>query len=140
MRRHASYIPSTMKGTIAIIATCAAGARASPALADPCEAVLPFKGCAFSGPAGSVGDSDGLRVSPAGRPTRWIEIRLAGFYARELHAPGGIDAKSRLERIVMGKTLTCRASRGDYDPVVARCTLLRAASGTQGRQGKPGGT
>lgn len=145
MRGYASYIANTTNGRIAIIAACIAGAWASPALADPCEGALPSKGTAFSGVVRYVGDGDGLCVGPAGRPTSWIEIRLADFYAPELHEPGGIEAKRRLERIVMGKTLACRAGRRSYDRVVATCTLggrpvgnlLRAAGGAEGGRGRP---
>lgn len=145
MRGYASYIASIMNGRIAIIAACFAGAWASPALADPCEGALPSKGTAFSGVVRYVGDGDGLCVGPAGRPASWIEIRLADFYAPELHEPGGVEAKRRLERIAMGKTLACRAGRRSYDRVVATCTLggrpignlLRAAGGAEGGQGRP---
>lgn len=145
MKGRASYIANTMKGRIAIIAACVAGAWASPALADPCEGALPSKGTAFSGVVRYIGDGDGLCVGPAGRPTRWIEIRLSDFYAPELHERGGIEAKRRLEQIVKGKTLACRAGRRSYDRVVATCTLggrplgdlLRAAGGAEGGRGKP---
>ena len=138
------YIASIMNGRIAIIAACLAGAWASSAIADPCEGALPSKGTAFSGVVRYVGDGDGLCVGPAGQPASWIEIRLADFYAPELHEPGGIEAKRRLERIVMGKTLACRAGRRSYDRVVATCTLggrpvgtlLRAAGGAEGGRGR----
>lgn len=90
-------------------------------------------------------DGDGLRIGPVGGPTSWIEILLADFYAPELHEPGGIDAKCPLERIVMGKTLACRAERRSYDRVVATCmrvdrpvgNVLRAAGGAEGGRGRP---
>lgn len=134
-----------MRARIAIIAACVAGAWASPALADPCEGALPPKGTAFSGVVRYVGDGDGLCIGPTGRPDRWIEIRLADFYAPELHEPGGVEAKRRLERIVMGKPLACHAGRRSYDRVVATCTLggrplrglLRAAGGAEGGRGRP---
>jgi endonuclease YncB( thermonuclease family) len=111
-----------------------------PALADPCEATLPAKGATFTGIVRYVGDGDGLCVGPAGRPDRWIEVRLADFYAPELHDAGGRDARRPLERLVMGKPLVCRAGRRSYDRVVAACTLggrplgalLRAAGGVEG--------
>jgi len=112
----------------------------APALADPCEGALPAKGTTFAGVVRYVGDGDGLCVGPAGRPDRWIEVRLADFYAPELHETGGRDAKRRLERLVMGKPLVCRAGRRSYDRVVAACTLggrplgtlLRKAGGIEG--------
>ena len=115
-------------------------AWSAPALADPCQAALPAKGATFTGVVRYVGDGDGLCVGPAGRPDRWIEVRLADFYAPELHEDGCRDAKRRLERLVMGKPLVCRAGRRSYDRVVAACSLggrplgalLRAAGGVEG--------
>ncbi len=126
------------------LATGLACAWASPALADPCEGALPPKDATFSGIVRYVGDGEGLCVGPAGRPDRWIEIRLADFYAPELHEPGGADAKHRLERAVLGKMLVCRAGRRSYDRVVAACTLagrpigdmLRGAGGAEGGRGR----
>jgi micrococcal nuclease len=120
---------------------------AGPALADPCEAPLPKAGTVFSGVVRYIGDGDGLCVGPAGRPDRWIEVRLADFYAPELHDSGGRDAKDRLARLASGRTLVCRAGRRSYDRVVAACTLggrplgdlLRVAGGVEGGRGyRPG--
>jgi endonuclease YncB( thermonuclease family) len=130
--------PVTLAALIAIAWT-------SPALADPCEGALPAKGTTFSGVVRYVGDGDGLCVGPAGRPDRWIEIRLADFYAPELNEPGGIAAKRLLERMAMGKVLRCLAGRRSYDRIVATCTLsgrplgsvLRAAGGVEGGRGRP---
>ena len=126
--------------TPAILAACLAALWAAPAFADPCEGALPAKGTTFTGVVRYVGDGDGLCVGPSNRPDRWIEVRLADFYAPELHEAGGRDAKRRLERLVMGKPLVCRAGRRSYDRVVAACTLggrplgalLRAAGGVEG--------
>jgi micrococcal nuclease len=126
------------------LATGLACAWTSPALADPCEGALPRNGATFSGTVRYVGDGDGLCVGPAGRPDHWIEIRLADFYAPELHEAGGTEAKRRLERAVMGKTLVCRAGRRSYDRVVAACMLggrplgqlLRRAGGVEGGRGR----
>lgn len=145
MKRCASYIDRLMNRRLAIIAACIAGACASPALADPCEGALPRKGTTFAGVVRYVGDGDGLCVGPAERPGRWIEIRLADFYAPELHEPGGVEAKRRLERMTMGKTLVCRAGKRSYDRIVAACTLggrpigdiLRSAGGVEGGRGRP---
>lgn len=142
----ASYIGGLMKRRFALLfAACWAGAWASPALADPCEGPLPAMGATFSGVVRYVGDGDGLCVGPAGRPERWIEVRLADFYAHELHEEGGLEAKHRLERLVMGRTLVCRAGRRSYDRIVAACTLdgrplgnlLRQAGGVEGGRGRP---
>lgn len=116
----------------------------SPARADPCEGPLPAKGTSFAGTVRYVGDGDGLCVGPQGRPNRWIEVRLADFYAPELHERGGAEAKRRLERLAIGKTLVCRAGRRSYDRVIAVCTLagrplgrlLRDAGGTEGGRGR----
>lgn len=117
----------------------------SPALADPCEGALPRNGTTFSGVVRYVGDGDGLCIGPAGRPDRWIEIRLADFYAPELRDPGGSDAKRRLMNVAMGKSLVCRAGRRSYDRVVAACTLngrplgalLKENGGAEGGRGRP---
>lgn len=117
---------------------------ATPALADPCEGKLPAPGTQFSGVVRYVGDGDSLCVGPAGQPGRWIEIRLADFYAPELNAPGGRDAKRILETLTRGRNLVCRAGRRSYDRVVARCTLggvalgerMRAAGVREGGRGR----
>ncbi|PZU07414.1 nuclease [Sphingomonas sp.] len=132
-RFFASYLAIALSGCL----------WAAPALADPCEGPLPTKGTAFSGIVRYVGDGDGLCVGPAGRPDRWIEIRLADFYAPELHERGGMAAKQRLARLVLGQPIQCRAGRRSYDRVVAACTLrgrplgalLRARGGVEGGRG-----
>ena len=123
-----------------VLAVLAFGCWSSPAFADPCEGALPAKGTTFVGVVRYVGDGDGLCVGPAGRPDRWIEVRLADFYAPELRDNGGLAAKRRLEHLVFGQTLICRAGRRSYDRVVASCTLrgrplgqlLREAGGREG--------
>lgn len=59
-------------------------------------------------------DGDTISVTPD-----WIyggrqgdRVRLAGVYAPELAAPGGIEAKSRLEKKVGGKAVTLRNIQG----------------------------
>lgn len=127
-------------------------ALATPALADPCEAVpdrgpLPptlAKGRSFAGPVVYVGDGDSLCVEVAPGPRGWVEVRLSDFYAPELHGPGGADAKARLERLVMGRRLVCRADHRSYDRIVAACRLagrplgdlLRAEGGQEGGRGR----
>ena len=117
---------------------------ATPALADPCEGKLPARGTQFSGVVRYVGDGDSLCVGPARQPDRWIEIRLADFYARELNEPGGREARRALEKLTRGRTLLCRAGKRSYDRVVAHCTLggvalgdrLRAAGVAEGGRGR----
>ncbi|MBJ7410138.1 MAG: nuclease [Phenylobacterium sp.] len=105
-----------MAGAALALVTGWAGA----AFADPCEAPLPRRGQVFSGPVRYVGDGDSLCVADA---RGLIEVRLADFYAPELNKPGGRQAKAALERIAMGRQVTCKAGRRSYDRVVARCTL-----------------
>lgn len=113
---------------------------ATSALADPCTADLPVPGTRFSGVVRYVGDGDSLCVGPAGRPDRWIEIRLGDFNAPELHDGSGEDAKRRLRRVAMGKSIAYRADHRSYDRIVAYCTIgrrrlgdaLRAAGGREG--------
>lgn len=141
MTQSPPYIGLSMTARLtAIIVACIASVWTAPALADPCEGVLPTKGTTFSGVVRYVGDGDGLCIGPANRPDVWIEIRLADFYAPELHEAGGAEAKRRLQRVAMGRTLVCRAGRRSYDRVVAACTIegrslgnmLRAAGGAEG--------
>lgn len=114
------------------------------ALADPCEGALPAPGTRFSGVVRYVGDGDSLCIGPAGRPERWIEVRLGDFYAPELNAPGGREAKRKLETLARGRELVCRAGRRSYDRIVANCSLqgvalgdrLRAAGAIEGGRGR----
>lgn len=124
----------------------ALGLWATPVLADPCEAPLPKSGTVFSGIVRYVGDGDGLCVGPPNRPELWLEVRLADFYAPELHEPRGDRAAAMLRHLVMGKTLVCRAGRRSYDRIVAACTLngqplgnlLRGMGGIEGGRGYTG--
>ncbi|WP_206364930.1 hypothetical protein [Sphingomonas panacis] len=70
-----------------------------------------------------IGDGNSLCVGPAGRPARWIEIRLADFNASEPCDRGGREAKRLPESRVMNRVLFCRAGRQSYDRVVAACRL-----------------
>lgn len=114
------------------------------ALADPCTAPLPSPGTAFSGQVRYVGDGDSLCVGQSGNPSTWIEVRVADFYAPELHTPNGPKSKAALERIAMGLTAQCVAGRRSYDRVVARCTIggssigdmMRRAGVSEGGRGK----
>jgi micrococcal nuclease len=124
---------------------------ASPALADPCDAIpdrgpMPSDlrpGAVFRGPVVYVGDADSLCVGVGPRGIGWVEVRLADFYGPELQEPGGRAAKASLERIAMGRTVVCTAGHRGYDRVVARCTLqavslgdrMRAAGVAEGGRG-----
>ena len=121
---------------------------ASPALADPCTAIpdrgpMPpglQRGATFSGAVVYVGDGDSLCVGNSRDPLTWIEVRLADFYAAELHAPGGAEAKATLERVTRGQRLVCTANHRSHDRVVAVCrvssdsvgSLLRRAGEREG--------
>ena len=126
------------------VAAFIAASWSTSALADPCRGVLPAKGTYFSGVVRYIADGDGLCVGPAGRPDQWIEVRLGDFFAPELHEYGGEDAKHRLEQLVMGRSLNCRAGRRSYDRVIGYCTLddkplgqlLRQAGGIEGGRGR----
>jgi endonuclease YncB( thermonuclease family) len=106
-------------------------AATSAAAADPCKAIPdngpmpPYlrAGAVFSGPVVYVGDGDSLCVATGAGKDRWVEVRVADFYAAELNAPGGRAAKAALERVAMGKSATCRAQKRSHDRVVARCTV-----------------
>ena len=126
-----------------LVATLLTLTWSTSAKADPCEGALPVNGSIFSGTVRYVGDGDMLCVGPKGQPGQWIEVRLGDFYAPELHERGGEDAKRRLDRLVLGQAVTCRAGRRSYDRVIGYCTLrgralgllLRAAGGTEGGRG-----
>lgn len=136
-----------MKLTL-VLAICSA----STALADPCKAIpdrgpIPAylaPGEAFSGPVVYIGDGDSLCVAIGQGPSDWVEVRLADFYAPELAAPGGRQAKAALESIAMGQRVECRAQHRSYDRVVAVCTVqginlgdrMRAAGVVPGGRGK----
>lgn len=108
------------------------------ALADPCTAIpnrgpMPpnlHRGATFSGAAVYVGDGDSLCVGNSRDPRTWIEVRLADFYAPELHAPGGAEAKATLERVTEAQRLVCTASHRSHDRVVAVCRVGRESVGS----------
>ena len=130
----------------------AAIAFATPALADPCKAIpdrgpMPSylsRGATFSGPVTYVGYGDSLCVAVGQGPAKWVEVRLEDFYAPEINAPGGADAKAALERITRGKRAVCTAGHRSYDRVVATCTingrsvadLMRRAGVAEGGNGR----
>jgi endonuclease YncB( thermonuclease family) len=93
------------------------------AYADPCTAALPRKGVSFSGIVRYIVDGDGLCVGKTTNPDEWIEVRLQDFYAPELREKGGLAAKLALNKIAMGKPVSCIADHRSYDRIVARCTV-----------------
>lgn len=116
---------------------CAALAWPAWAFADPCKAI-PDKGPmpaylapgrAFSGSVVYVGDGDSLCVALGPDPMRWVEVRVADFYAPELRAPGGAEAKATLDRLTIGRQAVCVAGRRSYDRVVATCRIGGASIG-----------
>jgi len=140
---------------VALASGLAALGLACPALADPCKAI-PDRGPApkilspgkiISGSVVYVGDGDSLCVD-IGKvqelENNWVEVRLADFYAPELHEPGGKDAKATLERIAKGRRVECVAEHRSFDRVVARCNLqshrlgdlMRAAAAPEGGNGR----
>lgn len=98
----------------------------------------------FAGPVAYVGDGDSLCVAMGQGPGAWVEVRLADFYAPELSAPGGRQAKAALARIAMGQRVQCIAQHRSYDRVVAVCTVqgvslgerMRSAGVTEGGNGR----
>lgn len=115
---------------------------ATPALADPCKAIPdngpmpPYlsPGSRFQGTVTYVGDGDSLCVAVSQKQTDWVEVRVADFYAPELHAPGGREAKAALKRIAMGRTAICSAGRRSHDRIVARCTIEGISIGDRMRR------
>lgn len=115
---------------------------ATPALADPCEAIpdrgrTPQEyrpGSFFAGEVVYVGDGDSLCVAVGPDPDGWVEVRLADFYAPELNEAGGRLARQRLVDLVMGRRLECIAGRRSYDRIVAACTLNRRSLAEQMRE------
>jgi micrococcal nuclease len=110
-------------------------ALAGPALADPCEAIqqsgpLPAwvkPSAAFAGRVRHVIDGDSLCIGSGSNPRQWVEVRLADFYAAELHDQGGQEAKALLQRLAAGREVECVVTRHgrvrSYDRIVAVCRL-----------------
>jgi len=110
---------------------------ASPALADPCTAIpdrgpAPAwikRGATFSGRVPYVADGDSICVGNGSDGRQWVEVRLADFYAPELHGPGGEGAKRAMMRITAGRQVVCTVGGGKggriltYDRVVAVCRI-----------------
>lgn len=139
-----------------ILTAAAVLALGTAAHADPCKAIpdrgpLPpylHQGAQFSGPVVYVGDGDGLCVAAErGRerdPQTWVEVRLADFYAPELHEAGGAEAKAALVRLAMGRKARCVAGHRSHDRIVAACSirgrdvgdLMREAGIAEGGRGR----
>jgi endonuclease YncB( thermonuclease family) len=127
-------------------------AAPGPAHADPCHYIpdrgpLPaelHKGATFSGPVRYVGDGDSRCVGDSSEPRLWVEVRLADFYAPELHSPGGMAAKAALDRLARNRHAVCTAGARSYDRVVALCRidgvsigdLMRRAGVAEGGKGQ----
>jgi len=98
----------------------------------------------FSGPVVYVGDRDSLCVALGPTHAQWAEVRLADFYAPELHDAGGPEAKETLSRLVEGRKVECVADHRSYDRVVAVCLLkgrsvgdlMRSAGVGEGGRGR----
>jgi len=124
---------------------------ASAAHADPCKAIpdtgpLPgylYPGARFAGPVVHIGDGDSLCVAVGAGPQNWVEVRISGFYAPELHEPDGKQAKAALSSIARGRSAVCVADHQSYDRIVARCyiggrligDLMRQAGVSEGGRG-----
>ena len=121
---------------------------ASQAHADPCTA--PVTGYR-AGTVLYVGDGDSLCIGNSPDPKTWIEIRLADFYAPELHSPDGPAAKRKLVELAKGKAAVCTVQRSDhgprtytYDRLIAQCRidgtslgdLMRRAGVHEGGRGR----
>lgn len=87
------------------------------------------RGAVFSGPVVTVLDGDSLCVARGPDPMQWVEVRVADFYAPEIRAPGGVQAKATLERLTIGRKVTCTAEKRSFDRVVAVCRLGSATLG-----------
>lgn len=122
------------------------------AMADPCTAIPEVgptpshlnPGSTFSGMVAYVGDGDSLCVALGPQPNSWVEVRLSDFYAPELAATGGPEARAALEDAVLWKQVTCVAENRTYDRIAARCTIsgqpvsamLRTAGVREGGNGR----
>jgi hypothetical protein len=126
-----------LRALIAALAIWLPGA----ALADPCEAISPNKplpaylnfGETFSGPVVQVLDGDSLYVAMGPSHEKWVEVRLADFFAPEAKQPGGPAAKAALERIALGRQAVCIANLPTYDRIAARCSIDGRAIGDEMR-------
>lgn len=81
-----------------------------------------------------MGDGDSLCVGQSSAPDTWIEVRVADFYAPELHSPGGPQAKAALQEIAMGQVAQCKADHRSYDRIVAQCFIKGESIGDRMRK------
>lgn len=135
VRFPASPCRSVKMRAVAACAVLMCIAIPTAALADPCTGALPRPGSRFTGVVRHVIDGDGLCVGPARHPDRWIEIRLADFYAPEFRESGGARAKARLAALTRGRAISCIAGRRSYDRLVATCTIDGRSIGARLREG-----
>jgi micrococcal nuclease len=106
-------------------------AVATQAHADSCEAPVNHyrAGEHIIGRVMYVGDGDSICVGNDRDPNHWIEIRLADFYAPELHEAGGLEARRRMVQTAKSKPVVCTVQRGNngrtysYDRVIAVCRM-----------------
>lgn len=144
MASHVNPISRVIRSSNIKMIFLAALLMPTAALADPCTAPLPQPGTSFSGRVRYVGDGDSICVGSSSAASTWIEVRVADFYAPELHTAGGPKAKEAMERIAMGRTVQCTAGKRSYDRVVAQCTLngtsigelMRREGVTEGGRGR----
>lgn len=141
-----------MLKTLASVILLTALAWGGTAAADPCTAIpangpMPSylaPGSRFSGPVTYIGDGDSLCVAVGGDQSSWVEVRLSDFYAPELTAPGGAEARAALESVALWKRASCTAGKRTYDRVAAQCSIdgrsiassLRAAGVKEGGNGR----
>ena len=133
-------IDRLLKGSLLTICACIVGntARADPCKAIPNRGPLPAylaPGSTFSGPVVYIADGDSLCVAVGSGFNNWVEVRVADFYAPELHSPDGPRAKAALERIARGRRASCVSDHQSYDRVVARCTIGGVSIGDAMRAG-----
>lgn len=122
---------STVQIRCGFAAGVAALGLASSAMADPCTAPVTgyAPGATIAGLVRYVGDGDSLCVGPSADPSSWVEIRLANWFAPELHDAGGREAKAALMSIALGRPAVCTVERGmggrtfSYDRAIARCRV-----------------
>jgi micrococcal nuclease len=120
----------------------ALAAIASAAYADPCKAVPDqgpapsylHPGATFLGRVVYIGDGDSLCVGVGPGPKQWVEVRLADFYAPELHGAGGEQAKATLSRLAYGRQATCIADHQSHDRIVATCKIAGHSVGDRMRE------
>jgi endonuclease YncB( thermonuclease family) len=123
-----------MKALISVAGLVVCLTASQSALADPCTAPLPARGTDFSGKVRYVGDGDSLCVGQSNDPHTWIEVRVADFYAPELHSPAGPQAKAALQEIAMGQMAQCTADHKSYDRIVAQCFIKGVSIGDRMRK------